>query len=61
MPTPGSPSATSEDEPLNSRIEETFTVVLTETARADALSIARLAFRRGRWQVDRRFKPPRAS
>ncbi len=61
VPTPGSPAATSEDEPLHSRIEETFTVVLTETVRADALSIARLAFRRGRWQVDRRFKPPRAS
>lgn len=61
IPSPGSPGATSEDEQLYSRIEETFTVVLTATARVDALSIARLACRRGRWQVDGRFKPPRAS
>lgn len=60
-PAPGSPGATSEDEQLYSRIDETFTVVLTATARVDALSIARLAYRRGRWQVDRGFKPPRAS
>jgi hypothetical protein len=43
-----------------SRIEETFTVVLAPLAQADTISIGRLKFSRGRWRVDRRFKPPRA-
>ena len=61
VPSIGSLGSTSGDERIYSRIEETFTVVLTVTARLDAVSIARLARRRGRWRMDRRFRPPRAS
>ncbi len=43
-----------------SRVEETFAVVLAPVSQADAVSIGRLTFGRGRWRVDRGFKPPRA-
>jgi hypothetical protein len=43
-----------------SRVEETATIVLAPEVQADAVSIARLAFSRGSWRLDRGFKPPRA-
>lgn len=61
VPAPLSPGPASTGGSVPSRIEESFAIDLTAAAREDALSIARLAFRRGRWQLDRRFKPPRAS
>jgi hypothetical protein len=43
-----------------SRVEETVTVLLAPQVQADAVSIARLAFSRGSWRLDRGFKSPRA-
>ena len=60
VPSPGPAGNTPGEEQAFSRVEETFTVVLTAVARADAVSIARLTFRRGRWQVDHGFQPQRA-
>ncbi len=61
LPAPGPPVPSGEGDSLPSRIEETFAVVLRATADPGAVAIARLAFRRGQWRVDRSFKPPRAS
>lgn len=61
VPVPLSPGPTSTGGSVPSRIEESFAIDLTAAAREDALFIARLAFRRGRWQIDRRSKPPRVS
>jgi hypothetical protein len=59
-PIPVSGSASTPSEQQFSRVEETVTIVLAPTAQTDAVSIARLAFSRGYWRVDRGFKPPRA-
>lgn len=60
VPAPVSVSAAPDSEQQFSRVEETFAVVLAPVAQADAVAIARLTFDRGRWRVDRNFKPPRA-
>jgi hypothetical protein len=43
-----------------SRVEETFAIVLAQAIHSDAVPLARLTAGRGRWQLDRNFKPPRA-
>jgi hypothetical protein len=60
VPAPVSVSAAPDSEQRFSRVEETFAVVLAPVSQADAVSIGRLTFGRGRWRVDRGFKPPRA-
>ena len=60
-PVPLSASGATGSEQQFSRVEETVTIVLAPQLRADAVSIARLAFGRGFWRLDRGFKPPRAS
>jgi hypothetical protein len=59
-PVPVVPSGAASDQQQFSRVEETVTIVLAPEVQADAVSIARLAFSRGYWRVDRGFKPPRA-
>ncbi|HEY3125128.1 MAG TPA: hypothetical protein VGK70_13835 [Thermoanaerobaculia bacterium] len=49
-----------ESEQQFSRVEETFAVVLAQAVRPDAVPLARLTAARGRWQLDRGFKRPRA-
>lgn len=58
-PLPVAPSEAAGDEHQFSRIEETVAIVLEPKAQLDAVPIARLAFTRGHWRVDRTFKPPR--
>jgi len=58
-PVPVVQSAAASDEQQFSRVEETVRIVLAPEVHADAVSIARLAFTRGYWRVDRTFKPPR--
>jgi hypothetical protein len=53
-------SAVENGEQQFSRVEETFSVMLAPVGQADAVSIARLTCSRGRWRVDRDFRPARA-
>jgi hypothetical protein len=59
-PVPLPAGGATRDEQQFSRVEETATIVLAPEVQADAVSIARLAFSRGHWRVDRGCKPPRA-
>jgi hypothetical protein len=58
-PVPVTPSDTASNEQQFSRVEETVAIMLAAELEADAVPIARLAFTRGHWRVDRTFKPPR--
>jgi hypothetical protein len=58
-PVPVSASADASREQQFSRVEETVTIVLAPEVQAEAVLSARLVFTRGRWGVDRNFKPPR--
>jgi hypothetical protein len=58
-PVPVAPSGPASNAQQFSRVEETVTIVLAPDLQADAVSIARLAFTRGYWRMDRSFKPPR--
>ncbi len=49
-----------ESEQQFSRVEETFAILLAQAIHPDAVPLARLTAARGRWQLDRNFKPPRA-
>jgi hypothetical protein len=59
VPAPGPEGLPGEGGRRYSRIEETFAVALAPVARPDAVPIARLTRRSGRWQVDQSFEPPR--
>lgn len=59
LPVPVTPRGTGSSEEQFSRIEETVAIVLTPLTQTAAVPIARLAFTRGNWRVDRNFKPPR--
>jgi hypothetical protein len=61
-PVPAAPASgsTAESGQQFSRVEETFAIVLAQSVRPDAVPLARLTAVRGRWRIDRRFKPAQA-
>jgi alkylhydroperoxidase family enzyme len=57
VPVPGAPGEAATTKP--SRIEETFRAFVAPEAKPVAVQIARVAFARGRWSLDKKFKAPR--
>ena len=62
VPVVASPTTDTQDDRSSAqptRLVESFTVALAPAPMADAVSIARLRRARGRWRVDRNFRPMR--
>lgn len=57
VPVPGAPGETPTTKP--SRIEETFRAFVAAEAKPVAVQLARVAFARGRWSIDKTFKAQR--
>ncbi len=58
-PVPALASETPQETPTYSRIVETFSAKLAASPDDDAVALALLNFARGRWALDRKFRPAR--